>query len=92
MFKWFLIFYFKIFILKLVVPINTIRSKTFEHLREMKKGEKTNRAKLGHPVYETIGIVPTSNPLDPRWLFKRAVSLRVEFFNNPQNFFPGRWA
>lgn len=44
MFKWFLIFYFKIFILKLVVPINTIRSKTFEHLREMKKGEKTNRA------------------------------------------------
>lgn len=80
-FKRFLIFYFKISSLKLVVPIN-IRFKTFENIYgKWKKGKKQTEP-LGHPVYETIGIVPTSgNPLDPRWLFKRAaVSLRVEFF------------
>lgn len=62
--------------------------ETSEHLREMKKVEKTTEP-LGHPVYETIGIVPT---LDRLAFQKGAVSLGVEFFNNPKNFFPGRWA
>lgn len=52
----------------------------------MKKVEKTTEP-LGHPVYETIGIVPT---LDRLAFQKGAVSLGVEFFNNPKNFFPGR--